>query len=157
MWRVCQASAGMRSVCRMDIGAMDFRSAGSRHSMCSEGIISPGGVGYDINCGMRLIRTDLTLADVQPRLEQLMTELFRKVPAGVGASGFVRLSTGGISPGDDRWSQVVCGAGIWVASGSRPHGRRRLYRGGRSLDRDRPRDDARHESAGNFRVRQSLP
>ena len=57
-----------------------------------EGIISPGGVGYDINCGMRLIRTDLTLADVQPQLERLMTELFRKVPAGVGASGFVRLS-----------------------------------------------------------------
>ena len=56
-----------------------------------DGIISPGGVGYDINCGMRLIRTDLTLADVQPRLERLMTELFRKVPAGVGASGFVRL------------------------------------------------------------------
>ncbi len=57
-----------------------------------EGVISPGGVGYDINCGMRLIRTDLTLADVQPHVERLMTELFRKVPAGVGASGFVRLS-----------------------------------------------------------------
>jgi len=57
-----------------------------------QGVISPGGVGYDINCGMRLIRTDLTLADVKPRLERLMTELFRKVPAGVGASGFVRLS-----------------------------------------------------------------
>jgi len=55
------------------------------------GVISPGGVGYDINCGMRLIRTDLTLEDVQPRLERLMTELFRKVPAGVGAGGFVRL------------------------------------------------------------------
>ena len=56
------------------------------------GVISPGGIGFDINCGMRLIRTDLTLADVQPNLEKLMTELFRKVPAGVGASGFVRLS-----------------------------------------------------------------
>lgn len=55
------------------------------------GIISPGGVGYDVNCGMRLIRTDLTHADVQPCIEQLMTELFRKVPAGVGAGGFVRL------------------------------------------------------------------
>ncbi len=55
------------------------------------GVISPGGVGYDVNCGMRLIRTDLTLADVQPRLERLMTELFRLVPAGVGAGGFVRL------------------------------------------------------------------
>ena len=48
-----------------------------------EGVISPGGVGYDINCGMRLIRTDLTLAEVKPRLETLMTELFRRVPAGV--------------------------------------------------------------------------
>ncbi len=57
-----------------------------------EGIISPGGVGYDNNCGMRLIRTDLTLADVQPHLERLMTEIFRNVPAGVGASGFVRLT-----------------------------------------------------------------
>jgi len=56
------------------------------------GVISPGGVGYDVNCGMRLIRTDLTLADVQPRLERLMTELFRQVPAGVGAGGFVRLN-----------------------------------------------------------------
>lgn len=56
------------------------------------GVVSPGGVGYDINCGMRLIRTNLTLADVQPKLERLMTELFRKVPAGVGASGFVRLN-----------------------------------------------------------------
>jgi tRNA-splicing ligase RtcB len=56
------------------------------------GVISPGGVGYDVNCGMRLIRTDLTLADVAPRLELLMTELFRRVPAGVGSKGFVRLN-----------------------------------------------------------------
>ena len=56
-----------------------------------DGVISPGGVGYDVNCGMRLIRTDLALEDVRPRLERLMTELFRKVPAGVGAGGFVRL------------------------------------------------------------------
>ncbi|HZN44665.1 MAG TPA: RtcB family protein, partial [Nitrospiraceae bacterium] len=56
-----------------------------------DGVISPGGVGYDVNCGMRLIRTDLSLADVQPRLEPLMTALFRNVPAGVGAHGFVTL------------------------------------------------------------------
>lgn len=58
----------------------------------SDGVISPGGIGFDINCGMRLIRTDLTFDDVQPRLERLMTELFRRVPAGVGAAGFVRLN-----------------------------------------------------------------
>ncbi|MFO0706642.1 MAG: RtcB family protein [Nitrospira sp.] len=63
------------------VAAFDVRS----------GVISPGGVGYDVNCGMRLIRTDLTLTDVQPKLERLMTELFRRVPAGVGASGFVSL------------------------------------------------------------------
>ena len=57
-----------------------------------EGVISPGGVGYDINCGMRLIRTDLRIGEVQPRLERLMTELFRRVPAGVGAKGMVRLN-----------------------------------------------------------------
>ena len=56
------------------------------------GIISPGGVGYDVNCGMRLMRTDLTLAEVEPHLEQLMSELFRRVPAGVGASGVLRLT-----------------------------------------------------------------
>jgi len=55
------------------------------------GIISPGGVGYDVNCGMRLMRTNLTQKDVQPLLERLMMELFRRVPAGVGASGSVRL------------------------------------------------------------------
>jgi tRNA-splicing ligase RtcB len=59
-----------------------------------EGVISPGGVGYDINCGMRLIRTDLMLSDVRPRLEPLMTELFRRIPAGVGAKGFVSLNRG---------------------------------------------------------------
>jgi tRNA-splicing ligase RtcB len=59
-----------------------------------QGVISPGGVGYDVNCGMRLIRTDLSLTDVQPRLERLMTELFRRVPAGVGAAGSVRLDRG---------------------------------------------------------------
>jgi tRNA-splicing ligase RtcB len=63
------------------VAAFDVRS----------GIISPGGVGYDVNCGMRLIRTDLTIEEVQPQLERLMTELFRRVPAGVGASGFMRL------------------------------------------------------------------
>lgn len=70
------------------------------------GVISPGGVGYDINCGMRLIRTDLTLSDVQPRLDQLMTELFRKVPAGVGGTGFVKLN-------DADFEQVMVQGARW--------------------------------------------
>ncbi len=51
------------------------------------GVISPGGVGYDINCGVRLVRSNLFYQDVKPRLVDLVEELFRRVPAGVGKSG----------------------------------------------------------------------
>ncbi len=51
------------------------------------GVISPGGVGYDINCGVRLVRTNLSLPDVQPRIGQLTEALFRRIPAGVGRGG----------------------------------------------------------------------
>jgi tRNA-splicing ligase RtcB (3'-phosphate/5'-hydroxy nucleic acid ligase) len=51
------------------------------------GVISPGGVGYDINCGVRLVRTNLMLEDVQPRITQLMDALYRRIPAGVGEGG----------------------------------------------------------------------
>ncbi|MFN4336579.1 MAG: RtcB family protein [Candidatus Nitrosocaldus sp.] len=56
-----------------------------------DGVISPGGVGYDINCGVRLIRTDLDEKDVRPRLRELVNELFRAVPSGVGSEGVVKL------------------------------------------------------------------
>jgi tRNA-splicing ligase RtcB len=55
------------------------------------GIISPGGIGFDINCGMRLLRTALSEDEVRPRLRELIGALFSAVPAGVGAKGFVRL------------------------------------------------------------------
>ncbi len=51
------------------------------------GVISPGGVGYDINCGVRLARSNLLYRDVRPRLRELVDELFRRVPAGVGQGG----------------------------------------------------------------------
>ena len=51
------------------------------------GVVSPGGVGYDINCGVRLVRTNLAREDVQPRIEGLVNALFRKIPAGVGKAG----------------------------------------------------------------------
>ncbi len=56
------------------------------------GVVSPGGVGYDINCGVRLVRTDLTRADVGDRMQQLLGALFRDVPCGVGRGGTVHLS-----------------------------------------------------------------
>ena len=54
------------------------------------GVISPGGVGYDINCGVRLIRTDITLEDAQPRMEKLVDKLFNTVPCGVGRGGIIK-------------------------------------------------------------------
>ena len=56
------------------------------------GIISPGGIGFDINCGMRLITTDLKINEVKPRLPELINELFRAVPAGVGSKGVIKAS-----------------------------------------------------------------
>ncbi|MCZ6613907.1 MAG: RtcB family protein [Thaumarchaeota archaeon] len=56
------------------------------------GVISPGGIGFDINCGMRLVLTNLTADDVKPHLKKLVDELYLKVPAGVGSKGFVKLS-----------------------------------------------------------------
>jgi tRNA-splicing ligase RtcB (3'-phosphate/5'-hydroxy nucleic acid ligase) len=57
-----------------------------------EGVVSPGGVGYDINCGVRLMRSDLPMKDLGPRLPGLLAALRREVPSGVGSTGFVRLS-----------------------------------------------------------------
>ncbi len=51
----------------------------------SEGIVSPGGIGYDINCGVRLLRTGLTEAHVRPKLAELVEQLYRAVPSGVGS------------------------------------------------------------------------
>jgi tRNA-splicing ligase RtcB len=56
------------------------------------GVISPGGIGFDINCGMRLLRTRLTEDEVRPRLPDLIGALFGAVPSGVGAKGFVHLA-----------------------------------------------------------------
>src|SRR5437762_2623516 len=51
------------------------------------GVISPGGVGYDINCGVRLVRSNLHFSDVQPVLTKLMDQLYAAIPAGVGQEG----------------------------------------------------------------------
>ncbi len=56
-----------------------------------EGVVSPGGVGYDINCGVRLMRSDLTRVEVLPRLDQLLPTLYQNVPAGVGSEGRIKL------------------------------------------------------------------
>jgi len=56
------------------------------------GVISPGGVGYDINCGVRVLRTNLTEADVRPKLRELARVLFHKIPSGLGSTSGLNLS-----------------------------------------------------------------
>jgi tRNA-splicing ligase RtcB len=57
-----------------------------------EGVISPGGVGYDINCGVRLLRSNLHVNQVKPHLKDLVNELFNSIPSGVGSEGSIKLT-----------------------------------------------------------------
>jgi tRNA-splicing ligase RtcB len=57
-----------------------------------KGIISPGGVGYDINCGVRMLRTDLKADDILDKRKQLLEEMFNQVPAGVGKGGRTKVT-----------------------------------------------------------------
>ena len=56
------------------------------------GVISPGGVGFDINCGVRLLRTDLVESDIRPKQKEIIDELYKQVPAGLGSKGKITLS-----------------------------------------------------------------
>ena len=69
-----------------------FPIGGVAATTLDEGVISPGGVGFDINCGVRLVRTDLTLKEVKPRIESLINELFKMIPSGVGSKGKIKIS-----------------------------------------------------------------
>lgn len=60
------------------VAAMDVESGG---------VVSPGGVGYDINCGVRLLRSDIPSGELRPRIKELVDQLFRDIPAGVGVGG----------------------------------------------------------------------
>lgn len=71
------------------------------------GVISPGGVGFDINCGMRLVLTNLTYDQVKPQLKNIVDNLFSRVPAGVGSSGFVKLTP-------EKFKKVAEDGAVWA-------------------------------------------
>ena len=96
------------------------------------GVISAGGVGFDISCGVRTLRTALTIDELAPRKDELADALFRSVPAGVGSTGAIRLNEGEMDEmlrGGARWA-VLHGYGgpeelerieeAGCASGARP-------------------------------------
>lgn len=74
-----------------------------------EGVISPGGVGYDINCGVRLMASKLKRQDVTEHVQKLVDHLFTRVPTGVGSSGALTVST-------DELRRVATGGAKWAVS-----------------------------------------
>ena len=71
-----------------------FPIGGVAATRVSDGVISPGGVGYDINCGVRLLRTGLDEDEVKPLIRELVNHLFHNVPSGLGSEGKIKLSGG---------------------------------------------------------------
>jgi tRNA-splicing ligase RtcB len=69
-----------------------FPIGGVAATRVADGVVSPGGVGFDINCGVRLLRTPLTEAEVRPKLKPLLDQIFRDVPAGTGKGAEVGMS-----------------------------------------------------------------
>ncbi len=64
------------------VAALDYENGG----------LSPGGIGFDINCGVRLLQTNLTESQVKPKIPQLLESIFKNVPSGLGESGKIKLS-----------------------------------------------------------------
>ena len=76
-----------------------FPIGGVAATDAESGVVSPGGVGYDINCGVRLLAFDLREGDLRPRLEKIADQLFAEVPCGVGRGGQVRASPKDVGTG----------------------------------------------------------
>ena len=70
-------------------GVAAFKTTSSNEK---SGVISPGGVGFDINCGVRLLRTDLVEEDIRGKQKEIIDELYNQVPAGLGSKGKITLS-----------------------------------------------------------------
>ena len=72
-----------------------------------KGLITPGGIGFDINCGVRLLTTPLTKEDVQPKIKEVLESLFNHIPAGVGSHSKLRLT-------DDQLEEVLTTGAKWA-------------------------------------------
>jgi tRNA-splicing ligase RtcB (3'-phosphate/5'-hydroxy nucleic acid ligase) len=70
-----------------------FAIGGVAATRVSDGVVSPGGVGFDINCGVRLMRTNFTVEQIRPRINKLADAVFNAVPSGVGSKGNIKLNS----------------------------------------------------------------
>jgi tRNA-splicing ligase RtcB (3'-phosphate/5'-hydroxy nucleic acid ligase) len=73
-----------------------FAIGGVAAMRLSDGVVSPGGVGFDINCGVRIMRTNLVREEVAPKIKELIDALFYAVPSGLGSTGRIKLHSGEI-------------------------------------------------------------
>lgn len=96
-----------------------------------EGVISPGGIGFDINCGVRLMSTSLTRDQLKPKLRKLIEALFARIPSGVGSRGLISLS-------DDRFDEAVRLGAEWAVRNGHgvPDDLEMIEEGGRIMDAD---------------------
>ena len=69
-----------------------FPIGGVAATRVRDGVVSPGGVGFDINCGIRLLSTNLTAAEVRPKIDKLVNSLFANIPSGLGSEGKIRVN-----------------------------------------------------------------
>lgn len=85
-----------------------FPIGGVAATNLEEGVISPGGVGYDINCGVRLATTNLEYDSVKDKIEKLVSKLFNAIPTGVGASGAIKKLS------KDELKKVLTKGSVWA-------------------------------------------
>ena len=80
------------------------------------GVVSPGGVGFDINCGVRLLSVDLHADEIRPHIKELVDQVFRDVPCGAGGEGHVKIGRGQLE-------DVLSGGARWMAASGYGHNR----------------------------------
>ena len=85
-----------------------FPIGGVAATRVRDGVVSPGGVGFDINCGVRLLRTNLTAEEVEPHIEKLTDALYNNVPSGLGSRGRLRVN-------ENELDDVMVRGSIWAA------------------------------------------
>jgi len=84
-----------------------FPIGGVAATRVSDGVVSPGGVGYDINCGVRLLRTNLNEDQVRPKIKELINNLFTNVPSGLGSEGKIRVN-------EKEMNELLTNGGHWA-------------------------------------------
>ena len=100
-----------------------------------EGIVSPGGVGYDINCGVRLIKTDLEEKDILKVKDSLLSILFKNIPSGVGSTGKLKLT-------NTQMEDLIVNGSKWAVENGF----------GESLDLERTESSGKLEGADPYKV-----